>query len=145
MIASVRQALTHPCPMGTGPSRVDIGDASADFLADLHRIAGVAFRATAPTTLDGYPALETTVDVRASMCNYADLHWPNLGLGPGLILHVPSRLTVADVEGETVLVQIWAATEADLAAWIPVATPFVDSIHFIQLLPLPTPHGTPTP
>ena len=59
----------------------------------------------------------------------SDFHY-----GPGLTTHVTldvgSRIIVADVDGITIVVVIWATDEDDMAAWLPTATAFVDSITF---------------
>jgi hypothetical protein len=55
-----------------------------------------------------------------------------VGDGDWLLLGFPYRLTMADVDGVPILVQIWARTDEDLAAWMPVATEFVDSIDFVE-------------
>ena len=44
----------------------------------------------------------------------------------------PSPLTVADVDGRTILVQAWAASASDLDEWLPTAKEFTDSIHFVE-------------
>jgi hypothetical protein len=44
----------------------------------------------------------------------------------------PSRVLVADHDGEIVLVQVWAATTADLEAWWAEAQPFLESIRFVD-------------
>ena len=34
------------------------------------------------------------------------------------------------VDGETVVIQVWAGTEEELRAWLPTATEFLASVHF---------------
>ena len=45
-------------------------------------------------------------------------------------LTVPSRLIVTEVDGETMVIQVWAGTEAGLQEWLRTSAAFVDSIHF---------------
>ena len=47
-----------------------------------------------------------------------------------MYVNVPSRLIVADIDGVTIFIMIWARTPDDLAAWVPTAESFVGSIHF---------------
>jgi hypothetical protein len=66
----------------------------------------------------------------APMCTWADTSEACQSTGS-------TRLTLVDVDGVTFLVAVWARTDDDLAAWLPVATPIVDSIRF-QDLPRPS-------
>ena len=43
----------------------------------------------------------------------------------------PGRLTVTEVEGTTIFIFVWARTQQELDAWLPVADGFVGSIHFV--------------
>ena len=45
-------------------------------------------------------------------------------------LTVPSRLIVTEVDGETMVIQVWAGSEAGLQEWLRTSAAFVDSIHF---------------
>ncbi|MEO6349839.1 MAG: hypothetical protein ABIP53_04230 [Candidatus Limnocylindrales bacterium] len=60
-----------------------------------------------------------------------DFHFrEGAGMTGWIPLFVPSRLIVADVDGVTVMVQIWADNQVEFDAWLPIATKFVSSIHF---------------
>ena len=48
--------------------------------------------------------------------------------GQGVLMRGPYRLIVADVDSKTICVEIWAATEEDFAAWLPVAQEFVEFV-----------------
>ena len=85
------------------------------------------------------------MDRAASACPTGGFY-PHNGLD-AIDLSVPSRLILATVDGAGLVVQIWAPTEADLSAWMPTATEFVDSIHFTRqpLAPAATPVPTAAP
>lgn len=119
-VVSAEAPLVH----GT-PTRVPIRSKPQDFLEDLRAIGHAKIGEPIPTTLDGRPALVATVESG----NVPDFHY-----GPGLSTHVTldvgSQLIVADVDGITIVVVIWATDEDDMATWLPTATAFVDSIAF---------------
>jgi hypothetical protein len=126
-VVNVTDALTHPCPLAGGSSRVPLGDEPADFIADLESISGLRLEDVEGTTLDGRPAVRATA--LASRCGSNDLHL-SPGIGRWVTLRVPARLIVSQVGGATVLIQIWADTILDLESWLPVAQQTVDSIDF---------------
>ena len=132
-ISSANAAVTHPCPGGDGqPSRVPIREQPLPFLADLGTIAGIGFGEPVQVEFDGRPALAVTVDPAASRCPFGDFHVLGGALSSGyVLLSVPARLVVTDVDGMTIVLQAWAATKDDLDAWMPTATEFLDSVHFI--------------
>ncbi len=37
-----------------------------------------------------------------------------------------------EIDGRTVLIDIWAIDEAELDSWLPAATEFLNTIHFIS-------------
>lgn len=77
------------------------------------------------TTLGGLPAIRG----RSAL---VDDYWSHLdttdGSGTLIELGPPSQIIVTDVEDMTVMVQIWAGTDAALDAWIPIAMELVDSL-----------------
>ena len=115
--------------------RVRLRSAPAELLEDMDDLlVGVHLEPATNSTLDGRPAL-TTRSVPGMTSNHSDLHLgaKMTGLsGDYIIMTAPYRLIVADIDGVTVLVQIWSQTEEDLAAWLPVAQQFVDSIQFSE-------------
>ena len=114
--------------------RVPLRSTPAGFLADVGSLLfGVELEPVRTTTLDGRAAL-TTRTAPGISSNHSDLHvdGPITGLsGLYTLMTAPSRLIVADIDGVTVMIQIWASTEDDLAAWMPDALRFVNSIHFV--------------
>ncbi len=129
-ISSLPAPITHGCLVGDG-ERVPVRTDPDGFLDDLRAIAGVGLGTVEPTTFDGRPARSVAVAPSANRCSFADFHPRNGGVGsPYVRLTMPSRLIVTQVDGMTIVVQAWAWTEDDLRAWLPVATEFVDGIHF---------------
>jgi hypothetical protein len=122
-VVSAQEPTVHGATQSGG--RAPISTDPAQFMIDLRTMAHADLGEPAPTTLDGRPAL--SVEIRAS--NVGDFHYR-----PGLSSHVPltnpGRLIVADVNGITVVVMIWAASPEYLDGWLPTATAFVNSIRF---------------
>jgi hypothetical protein len=130
-IAAVHQAVTHPCPLGGPSSRIPVREEPRELLDDLRTIAGIGLGEAAEVTFDGRPALAVTVDPSLGRCAFGDVHVMGGGLGSLYVdLSVPSRLILADVDGRTIALQAWAQTQDDLDAWLPIATEFLDSVHF---------------
>jgi hypothetical protein len=124
-------AASANTPWSHGNGRIRLRSVPAELLADLHDKAGVLLGPISESTLDGHPAL--VVDVRYPGVN--DLHFrPQMeGLaGEDYIdLRLASRLIVVDVDGLTMLIDVWSRTPDDLATWLPTADAFIDSIHFL--------------
>jgi hypothetical protein len=117
-------AVLHGCPAGSGGS---LSDEPGAFLSELDS-AGVDLGPAQPTTLGGHPAL--AADVEGVRCDFADMHLRG-GLGDGeLTFDRPSRLIVASVGGELIVVQVAAETEESLAASLPIADELINSIEF---------------
>lgn len=71
----------------------------------------------------GFPALAADVE--------AQYGYPFLEMGEAshvIYLGMPQRLIVADVDGAIVLIQVWAATDSGLDAWLPTATSLTESM-----------------
>ncbi|MEO6207326.1 MAG: hypothetical protein ABIP77_05180 [Candidatus Limnocylindrales bacterium] len=152
MIASAAAAWTHG-----GAGRFALSSAPANFLADLRDKAivnvggtdgtpykvGIDLTPDVVTTLDGRPAL--TTGTRPGGNTGFDIHvdgpQQNSFSGEYALLQFPYRLIVTEVDRVTVFVQIWARSDADLAAWTPDAAKFVASIHFVEQ---PSPSGAPS-
>ena len=132
VVAVVEEPVTHECP--AGPERfVPMRATPAEFLEDLRDIADIPVSNVTPTTIDGRPALSATVRHEPS-CAARDFHvkpYTGVMASPWVRLDLPSRLFVLEVEGLTVVVQIWAPTEPDLTTWADeAANEFVRSIDF---------------
>jgi hypothetical protein len=103
------------------------------FLTDLHDNAGVQMSDINEATLGGRPALT----VLLSGAGGTDIHvsggMQGLASGPYALVNLPSRLTVADIDGVTVFVLVWARTADDLDAWLPEADAFIGSFRFHEV------------
>ena len=132
VVAVVEEPVTHECPPGQERS-APMRSAPAEFLEDLRDIAGIPIGDVTPTTIDGRPVLSAAVSIREPGGCVSDFHVrPYTGLAsPWVRLDLPSRLFVLEVDGLTVVVQIWATTEPDLASWADeAANEFVRSMDF---------------
>lgn len=116
---------------GVEQGRVQLRAAPADFVDDLHLVAGLAIEPVAPTAIDGRPTLTTAVTPARSSCT-PDLDFiPRFGLGDQYIQTTkPAQLFVVNVADKTILIGVWAQTDEQLAGWLPTARHFLDSIHF---------------
>ena len=127
-VAVVDHGVVHEC--GGSGRDVEIRHPPAELLEDIETIAGVALADPTSTTLNGYPGLFTSRTEGSADCG-ADLHLSGGGLGsPYFLLTNPAQTIVADVDGLTVFVDIWASTDAELEAWLPTGRAIVDSIQF---------------
>ena len=110
--------------------RFQLGREPAEFLASLGDAQHVDVGPISESLVDGRPALTASVVATG----YNDIHvgvpGGGLGIAPYTQLTVPSRLTVTVVDGETVFIQIWGRSPANLDALLPTATRFVESMRF---------------
>ena len=129
-VSSAQGGQVHDC-VADGYARVR--EDPALFLLDLRRKAGIGLGETELITFDGRPARFVAVDPAANQCEPSDFHAKNFITGilqQPMRLTVPSRLIVTEVDGETMVIQVWAGTEAGLQEWLGTSAAFVDSIHF---------------
>ena len=129
-VSSANGAWVHDC-VGDGYTRVR--EDAALFLLDLRRKGHIGLGETELITFDGRPARLVALDPVANRCDYSDFHAKNVIHGilqQPMRLTVPSRLIVTEVDGETMVIQVWAGTEAGLQKWLQESAGFVDSIHF---------------
>lgn len=101
------------------------------FFDDLRRNDAVSVGSVRPDVLGGFDAL--SADVRGQFNpgsgGYPDLHMDGSAL---VALAFPGRLIVVDMGGASFVVHIWAASEEELAAWLPMATQIAASIRFTE-------------
>lgn len=129
VVGSAETAWSHGAVTSSSSGRFMLRTAPAEFLADLRDTAGVHMGEIVETTLEGRPAL--TAMLPGTGGNDIHVSGPLEGLSRDFVMvNVPARLTVADVDGATVFVLIWARTPGSLDAWLPVADELVSSIHF---------------
>jgi hypothetical protein len=134
IVASGERAWSH------AGDRYFLDPAPAAFIADLRDRSGVAMGPIVETSLDGRPALTTVLTGTGENDIHVDGPTTGLVSGPFVLVNNPARLTVTEVDGETIFLLIWARTTTDLDAWMPVADSFVDSIHFLPQVDPSPPH-----
>ena len=124
-------STTEGCQPELG--RSDISGTASEVLENLRVIGGLGIGAESRTTLDTHRALTADVDPRRATCEGgADIHVPDMpSFNDFVPLDIPGRLILADVDGLVVGVQIWTAQPEDLEGWIPTASEFVATIHFL--------------
>lgn len=118
-----------------GVSRATHSLQPGTFLTDLRGNPNVAVGPITPTVLGGHPARQADVVSVGGGDGYPDIH---MGGDAVVALGFPSRLIAAELDGGTVLVHIWAATDEELSAWLPTAMQIVGTIAFLdRVSPLP--------
>ena len=119
---------------GHGPSsRYELDHLPVEFIANLRDISRVPMTETIGASLDGRPAAMVTL-TNSSGVDGTDIHLPASEPGSTigyLKLSTPGRLIVAEIDGTTVYVLIWARSVDALEAWMPDAERFVESITFL--------------
>jgi hypothetical protein len=131
VVVSAEQAWSHDGFGSTG--RFAVRQAPTDLLADLRDPGAVGFGEISAVTLDGRPAL--MADINPAGKGGSDLHVTGdmcCISRDFIMLNVPSRVFVLEVGEVTIFIQVWARTDDDLAALMPAATEFVESIRFID-------------
>jgi hypothetical protein len=119
-------------PWSHGPAgRTRLRGAPADLLTDLQEIAFVPLGTISETMLDGRPALVVAVIPPGANDLHFSAQMTGLTGEDFVSLSIPSRLTVADIDGATMLIDVWARTPDDLMRWLPTADEFIRSIHFL--------------
>ena len=126
-IARIATPVSHGCAGPRVPTRTD----PEGFIADMKAMSGAGIGPSTLITFDGRPALQVDVDPDRATCPYADVHTYGTGIGSDyVLLNIPSRLIVTEVDGVTVMLQAWAPTAEEFAAWLPTATTFMDGVNF---------------
>ena len=105
-VASAAEPWSH-----RSAGRFMVRTAPAEFLADLRDQVGIDMGEIVETTLDGRPALSVMLPGTGG----SDVHlYGRMGVGSEFVLvSVPARLTVADIDGTTVFVLAWARSTDD--------------------------------
>jgi hypothetical protein len=101
------------------------------FFEDLRRNPALSFGVPRTAALGGLPALAADIRFRADDSGtwaYPDIHMDDDVL---VALAFPGKLIVADVGGANFVVHIWASSEEELTAWLPMANQIAASIRFI--------------
>ncbi len=127
VLAYAPEPEVHEC--GGVTARVVVRRDPVGLLQDLEAVAGFDVRDIERRSIGGRPAASALVI--GPSCG-ADIHLQQL---PGLTddsltleISGPTFLTAVDVDGETVLLQLLAQTEEELAQWIEKMGPMLDSM-----------------
>jgi hypothetical protein len=124
VVAEVTMARSHGSLSGDR-----LGETPESFVAGLRDIAGFSVLDPEPVRFAGRAAVAARVSTDAtSGWKHIDRHTSDGDLGCVLDFALPSRVTVVDVDGLLVVVQLWAANEEGLRAWIPVAEASLESV-----------------
>jgi hypothetical protein len=122
----------HTCDVPGRTGNATLPVEPAGFLSGLRTELHVPLGETSTTTLGNLSAVRADIHASSSACGPA-LHLNNLGFsykGWEPALKNPGRLILARDGDATIGVLISAATDADLAAWLPVAQDYVDTLVF---------------
>ena len=126
VLAYLGEPEVHQC--GGPTSRVVVRRDPAGLLQDLEGIAGFDVRDIESRSVGGRTAASALVI--GPGCGQ-DIHLRQVGLShDSLLLEIsgPTFLTAVNVDGQTVLLQLWAHTEEELARWIDEMGPMLDSM-----------------
>jgi len=124
VVAEVTMARSHGSLTG-----VRLGETPESFVAGLRDIAGFTVLDPNPARFADRPAVTAYVSTGAtSGWKHIDRRARQGGLGCVLDFALPSRVTVVGVDDHLVLVQVWAANEEGLRAWLPMADAVLESM-----------------
>jgi hypothetical protein len=124
IVAEVTLATSHGSLTG-----VRLGGTPDSFIAGLRDTAGFTVRDPEPVRFADRPAVTAYVTSGAtSGWKHIDRRTSQGDLGCVLDFALPSRITVVDVDGLLVAVQLWAANEEGLRAWLPIADAVLESM-----------------
>lgn len=128
-ISDVSNALLH----GSLLFRPYLGTDASTFLSDLNNTPEYDVIALEPGRVGAdHPAIRAKVRP-GQLEGYGWTHIDRLendDRGCSLEFAIPHQLLVTDVGDKTIAVQIWAASEAELDAWLPTAMSFVETFEF---------------
>ena len=88
----------------------------------------------AETDIDGHPALTARLPAHRAD-TYFRIH-PSGRSGGTVYFSHPSSVTLVEVGDLLLLIQVWAGSDAELDAWMPVATTFIDSFRIVRTVPM---------
>jgi hypothetical protein len=120
--------LINPCSPSEGTTYLRAGPEVVT--GYLRSIRGFEVSAATEATISGLPALSVDVVTRPESGCEAITLWPDM---PPFTDQLPpsrfptTRMIATEVGGANVVIVIWAE---DLAAWLPTATSFVQTLHF---------------
>jgi hypothetical protein len=139
----VGDVLADPCAQGPDAPVLARDPGVDGLLAHLRTIPRLAVGPPQTRTVDGRAAIrvELTVAGQDSGCpdDASLLLWRETVPGSeGVAMQVPEQnrvpVTLVDVDGATVAIEVWAGDPADFARWEPIADRIVASFRFLRAL-----------
>jgi hypothetical protein len=126
VVAEVTMARSHGSLTGAR-----LGDTPEQFVAGLRDIAGFTVLDPEPVRFAERRAFAAHVSTDATTGWKHIDRYSRVGT-PGCVMDfvLPSRVTVVDVDGTLVLVQVWAADEERLRTWLPTASVLLETVRF---------------
>ncbi len=128
VVAAIARASVARCPGALGA--VPIRNAPAALLEDLEAIGGFTLPSPTQGTVDGRVATVTRRNEDSSPCA-GEFHIETGLASDAISMTRPGSMILFDVDGETVLIDVWAINEAELESWLPTAMELVDTIQFV--------------
>ncbi len=124
-VMAVGSPWIHACDVSS------VGSDASEFLELLTN--AMPPEPVASTTFDGRPALTTSFLSRRNSCS-GEVHYDDGPARNGEFINITmaSQMTLFEVGDQTIVVDIWARDDAEFDAWLPEATQFVESIHFVE-------------
>jgi hypothetical protein len=125
VIADVTRATSHAPATGG----LLVGRDPASFVAGLRYVVGLAVSEPEVIQFADRPAVSASVSAGAAS-GWKHIDRKNRLTGPDCVVDftLTSSVRVVDVDGLLVLVQIWAANEEGLRAWLPTATVLLETV-----------------
>jgi hypothetical protein len=129
VVAEVTMARSHGSLTGAR-----LGETPEGFVAGLRDVAGFTVVDPEPVRFAELRAFAAHVSTDSTTgWKHIDRH-SRIGT-PGCVVDfaLPSRVTVVDVDGTLVLVQVWAASEEGLRTWLPGADAILESMRISRI------------
>ena len=124
VVAEVTLGQSHGSLAG-----VRLGETPESFVAGLRDLAGFTVLDLNPARFADRPAVTAYVSTGAtSGWKHIDRRTSAGDLDCVVDFTLPSRVTVLDVDGLLVLVEVWAANEEGLRVWLPIADAVLESM-----------------
>jgi signal transduction histidine kinase len=152
-IWAVEDVLKDRCSFGPTAVVVPRQPGVDGLLSYIRSVDGIHVEDLGPAVVDGRPALRVDLWMESAWPGgcpgqetgqvYSSIYlWRD---AQGIVIQIPPQghvpLTLLDVDGETIAIEIWSAPNID--AWLPAADRIVDSIRFLYRPPAKTPSFVP--
>ena len=141
LVVDVTEAIRH----GSLVDQPPLGTDAASFLSELEKpfeyrreVIDFDVNGATSTTLGGRPGWSATVSMSAEHSSWTHIDRTaadGTGRGCAMEFDVPHRLIVVDVGSLVVAVQPWAASEQELAQWLPEAMQIAEALRLSEVSP----------